>query len=207
MKLIVFGSTGTVGRHLVEQALQQGHDVTAFSRKPESLDISHGKLTLAKGDALDANDVASAVQGHDAVLVTLGAGRNGNIRAKGTINILRGMEQHGIRRLVCQTTLGIGKSIHNLNFFWRYLMFGMLLRPAYMDHVVQETAIEESDVDWVIIRPGAFTDGPATGSYKHGFSPFEPSLELKVSRADVAGFMLRQLVDNTYLRRTPALSY
>ena len=207
MKLIVFGSTGTVGRHLVEQALQQGHDVTAFSRKPESLEIRHDNLKLAKGDALNPNDVARAVQGHDAVLVALGAGRNGNIRAKGTINVLKGMEQHGIRRLVCQTTLGIGKSIHNLNFFWRYLMFGMLLRPAYMDHVVQETAIEESDVDWVIIRPGAFTDGPATGNYKHGFSPFEPSLKLKVSRADVAGFMLRQLVDNTYLRRTPALSY
>ncbi len=86
-------------------------------------------------------------------------------------------------------------------------MFDLLLRDAYGDHVAQEMAIKKSNLDWIIVRPGAFTDGQATGLYKHGFSARENDLTFKISRADVAGFMLRQLTDNTYLHQTPALSY
>ena len=207
MRLIIFGSTGTLGRHLVDQALDHGHAVTAFSRKPETLESAHANLTLAAGDVLDAGRVAEALRGHDAVLCALGAGRKGKVRSVGTANILQAMERHDVRRLVCQTTLGIGDSLQNLNFFWRYPMFGLLLRKAYADHVAQEAEIEQSSLDWVIIRPSAFTDGPATGLYKHGFPPSENDLDLKISRADVAGFMLRQLADDTYLHQTPGLSY
>jgi putative NADH-flavin reductase len=73
--------------------------------------------------------------------------------------------------------------------------------------VEQERYIKESDLDWVIVRPAAYTDGPATGEYKHGFAATEKGLKLKISRADVAGFVLEQLEDDTYLRQTPGLSY
>jgi putative NADH-flavin reductase len=62
-------------------------------------------------------------------------------------------------------------------------------------------------LDWTIIRPGAFTDGPKTGKYRHGFPGTDRSLTLKISRADVADFMLRQLTDGAYLHKTPGLSY
>ena len=64
-----------------------------------------------------------------------------------------------------------------------------------------------SDLDWTIVRPAAFTDGELTGAYRHGFPPTKRDLSLKISRADVAGFMLDQLTDDTYLRKTPGLSY
>lgn len=207
MKLIIFGATGSIGRHLVDQALQQGHRVTAFARNPAALDRRHENLTGHAGDVLDPGSVSDAVHGHDAVLIALGAGRKGGVRSAGTRNVIDAMRQHGVDRLVCETTLGAGDSHDVLNFFWKRLMFGLLLRPAFADHQAQEAHIRDSGLDWVIVRPAAFTDGPATNIYKHGFPATEKNLTFKISRADVAGFMLRQLTDDTYLRKTPGLSY
>lgn len=207
MKLIIFGATGTVGRLVVEKALAEGHRVTAFARRPAALKSDHPNLTRLAGDVLDPDAVDRAVQGHDAAIVVLGAGRRGTVRATGTRHIVEAMQRHGIRRLVCQSTLGAGDSRAALNFFWKHLMFGLLLRDAYADHQAQEAAVRRSDLDWIIVRPAAFTDGPATGTYKHGFPPTEPGLKLKIPRADVADFLLRQLDDDTYLRQTPGLSH
>ena len=207
MKIIIFGSTGTIGRQLVQQALDHGHAVTAFARKPERLEATHANLTRAAGDVLDGGRVAEAIEGHHAILCALGAGRKGKVRSAGTANIVAAMERNGVRRLVCLSTLGVGDSHQNLNFFWRRVMFGWFLKDAFADHVEQEAAVAQSSLDWTIVRPGAFTGGPATGLYKHGFAATETGLDLKISRADAAGFMLRQLGDDAYLLQSPGLSY
>ena len=77
MKLLAFGATGSVGRELVEQALEQGHSVTAFVRDPAKLGIAHPELQIFQGDALDPASVEAAVRGQQAVLCALGAGRKG----------------------------------------------------------------------------------------------------------------------------------
>lgn len=207
MKLIIFGSTGNIGRQLVRQALEQGHAVTAFARDTSKLDISHDNLKTVQGDALDLTSVEQAVQGHDAVLCSLGAGAKGTVRTQGTQNIVRAMEKAGVRRFICQSSLGVGDSWENLSFFWKYIMFRGLLRQAYADHAGQEDCIRQSTLDWTIVRPAAFTDGDRTGDYRHGFRPDARTTELKISRADVADFMLRQLLDDTYLHKSPGLSY
>ena len=207
MKLIIFGATGTLGRHLVEQALARGHRVTAFARRPDALELEHHCLDRCAGDVLDRQAVADAVRGHDAVVIALGAGRKGTVRSVGTRHVIEAMQRHGVRRLSCLSTLGAGDSRAHLNFFWKRIMFGFLLRDAYADHQAQEACVAESDLDWIIVRPGAFTNGPATGTYKHGFPATEPDLKLKISRADIADFVLRQLSDDTYLRQSPSLSY
>lgn len=207
MKVLVFGATGSVGRHVVEQGLERGHEVTAFVRDPSGLDAAREGLTVFRGDVLDAASVERAVRGQEAVLCSVGAGRKGRIRSEGTRNIVRAMEEAGVRRLVCQSTLGAGGSRGNLDFFWKHVMFGLLLRDAFADHEQQEAYVRESALDWTIVRPAAFTDGGRTGEYRHGFPPTKKGLKLKISRADVAGFMLDQLADGTYLRQTPGLSY
>ena len=116
------------------------------------------------------------------------------------------MKQHGVDRLIVQSTLGAGDSRPALNFYWKRIMFGLLLRPAYADHQLQEEIVANSGLNWTLVRPSAFTDGPATNKYRHGFSPSVKGLALKIARADVAGFMLRQLTDRTYLRRAANLS-
>jgi putative NADH-flavin reductase len=208
MKLIVFGSTGTIGRQLIFHALELGHEVTAFARNKEKLsDIIHTNLRIVEGDVFNFPSVKEAVKGQDVVLIALGAGRKGKVRSEGTLNIIKAMEQIRIKRLICQTTLGAGESRGNLNFFWKRIMFGWFLKDAYEDHELQEKYIMDSPLDWTIVRPAAFTDGKLTGQYKHGFGADDHSIKLKISRPDVALFMLMQLSSNMYLHKTPALSY
>jgi len=207
MKLTIFGSTGSIGIQLVKQALEYGHTVTAFVRDPSKLEIKHKNLRVVQGDVLSLPSVEKAVAGQDAVLCSLGAGFRGTVRSEGTKNIVRAMEKTDVKRFICQSTLGVGASRGNLNFFWKYIMFGGFLRQAYADHVRQEEYVKQSHLDWAIIRPAAFTDGNRTGEYRHGFSGTDKTTELKISRADVADFMLKQLTDDTYLCQTPGLSY
>ena len=207
MKVLIFGATGTVGRELVTQGLEMGHAVTAFARDPSKLAISHASLKIIEGDVMDSAVVDRVVAGHDAVLIALGAGSKGQVRSTGTRNIIQAMKKSGTRRLVCLSTLGVGDSRGNLNFLWKYIMFGMLLRAAFADHVTQEDDVIRSGLNWTIVRPAAYTDGERTGDYRHGFPATEKGLKLKISRADVADFVLTQLADDSYIRMTPGVSY
>lgn len=208
MKVIIFGATGTTGSVVVTEALAQGHEVTAFVRTPAKVTTTHEKLSIFKGDVLNLASVEEAVQGHDAVFVSLGAGLKGTVRSEGTQNIIRAMQKAQVRRLIVQSSLGVGDSRGNLNFYWKYIMFGMLLRNAYHDHVVQEAYVKQSTLDWTIVRPGALKEGERTGgNYRHGFAPSDKTTALEISLADTAEFMVKQLTDMTYLCSTPGLSY
>ena len=207
MRLIIFGSTGTIGKHLVTQALAQGHTVKAFARNPNVLEVEDKNLTLVSGNVFDKQAVKKAIQGCEGVLITLGSAKlTGYVRSIGTENIVQAMEDEGVRRLVCQTTLGIGDSRRNLNFFWKYIMFGVILRAVFNDHVVQEKIVKQSTLDWVVVRPSSFTDALQTNALQYGVLPAESKLTLKVTREDVAKFMLKQLVSNKYVHQTPGLS-
>ena len=208
MKVIIFGATGSVGRLAVKQMLADGHQVTAFARWPEKLAVRADALTLLAGDALDRRAASEAVKGHDAVVVTLGAGasRKSVIRSRGTMNVIQAMHEHGVRRLICQSTLGAHESWGNLNFFWKRIMFGFLLKPVFKDHELQEQLVRASGLDWTIVRPSAFTDGPALGAFKEDFPANERRLSLKISRADLANFLARQLRDRRYMGRAVGIS-
>jgi uncharacterized protein YbjT (DUF2867 family) len=85
-------------------------------------------------------------------------------------------------------------------------MFGLLLRPVFLDHELQEKLVRASGLDWTIVRPSAFADGPATGTFKENFGPEEHRLKLTIPREDIAAFLTRQIGDATYLRRAVAIS-
>lgn len=209
MKLVIFGATGTVGCQLVQQALEEGHSVKAFVRDLSKLDLTHPQLSFMQGDVMDASSVEQAIQGQDAVICVLGSGKKlkSTIRSEGTQQIIQAMEKVGVRRLICQSTLGTGDSWNNLNFYWKYIMFGFILRQVFMDHELQEELVRNSDLDWTIIRPSAFIDGPRTGHYRHNFPSTDHDISLKISRADVADFILKQLSDRSSLHQSPSLSY
>ena len=208
MKTIVFGASGTIGKLAVQQMLKDGHEVTAFARNPQKLAINDPKLTYVAGDALSASSVADAVKGHNAVVITLGSGmsRKSVIRSQGTLNVIQAMQQHGVERLICQSTLGAHESWSNLNFFWKRIMFGALIRPVFLDHELQENFVRASGLEWTIVRPGAFSDGPATGAFKEDIKPKDRALTLKISRADIAKFLSRQLSDLRYAHRAVGIS-
>jgi putative NADH-flavin reductase len=207
MKVIIFGATGTVGVEIVKQALKKGNEVTAFVRNPEKIqNLNHPNLIICKGDVLNINDIENALQNQEAVFCALGDGKEGKIRASGTKNIIDVMNKIGLKRLICQTTLGMGESYGNLNFIWKKIMFGMLLKKAFQDHQLQEKYLLNSDLDYTIVRPSALTEGEITNKYKIGFDGTYKNLNLKISRTDVAEFMLRQLQTNEYLKKTVSIS-
>lgn len=158
---------------------------------------------------MNFTSVEEAVIGHDAAICVLGSGKklSGKVRSQGTQNIIQALEKVGVKRFICQSTLGTGDSWENLNFYWKYIMFGFILKKVFADHQIQEQYVRHSNLNWTIIRPGAFIKGTRTGQYRHGFSGRDRTSSLTISRPDVADFILKQLTDNTYLGKAASLSY
>jgi putative NADH-flavin reductase len=208
MKLLIIGSTGGTGRELVKEALEQGHQVTAFARTPSKLGISHYNLRIAQGDVTNYGSVETAVAAQDAVLCALGTRviRKNTIQSDGTRNIVAAMQKNGAKRLIVETSLDVGDSRGQLGFFFAHVIRATLLRNIFEDKELQERIVRESGLDWIIVRPAMLTDGPRTGKYRAGFSASD-KIARKVSRADVAEFMLKQTTSNEFLRQTPGISY
>jgi putative NADH-flavin reductase len=216
MKLIIFGATGRTGIELVSQALDEGHQVTAFARNPKAINVQHVKLMVMQGDIMDYESVSNAILDQEVVMSVLGVNsfKRNTIISNGTQNIIQAMYEHQVKRFICVTSMGLGESkkqrgwinIMPISFMFR-LQRLPILRNQFLDRELQEEYIKNSTLDWIIIRPGGLTDGPHTGNYHHGFSINDTSAKIQISRADVADFMLRQIDDDTYLHKTPSLSY
>lgn len=210
MNVLVFGASGGTGRELVKQALAQRHTVTAFVRDPGNFAITRDRLTVTRGDVVDAARVEQAVRGHDAVLSALGSSRSLTqhpAMAEGVRNIVNAMEQEGVRRLVYLSILGVDDSRRLLGWLDRSIVVPLLLRNVIADHAIQERLIARSSVDWVIVRPPRLTNGAHTGRYRAGEDIKAGSMSASISRADVADFMLRQMIDEMYVHRSPAIMY
>ncbi|MBI3005989.1 MAG: SDR family oxidoreductase [Ignavibacteriales bacterium] len=210
MNLLIIGASGGTGRELVKQALEYSHNVTAFVRNPEKIRLQHANLTVAKGNVLDPDSVDSAVMGQDAVLSALGHKKwfiKTTILSEGTRNIVSAMEKHGVKRFICETTLGIGDTRGRLGLYYTLFVIPVITYFYFKDKEKQEHIIAESSLDWTIVRPGQLTNGRKKDVYRHGESIGSWIFTVHVSRADVAGFMLKQLTDNSSVHRSPAIAY
>jgi putative NADH-flavin reductase len=209
MNLLIFGSTGPSGIPLIQQALEQGHVVTAFARNPAAITFTHDRLRVHKGDILDAASVEAAVQSQNAVLSTLGVRKLGKntILSDGTKNIINAMQQLNVRRLIIETSLGVGDSRGQMSWIFEKIVRPTYLRNVFADKEIQEQYIRQSDLDWIIVRPAMLTNGPHTGTYEIWLGEKPTGVKLKISRADVADFMLKQLTDPVYIREAASLSY
>lgn len=207
MKIVVFGATGSVGLEVVKQALAKGYEVTAFVRNPEKLSkLNQQNLRIFKGNVLNIKEVENAIAEHDAVLCALGDGRDGKIRGAGTHNIIQAMDKCNVNRFICLSTLGIGDSYGNLNFIWKHIMFGFLLKSAFNDHKLQENYIWKSQLKFTIVRPSALIDGVITSDFKIGFDADYKNLNLKISKENVANFLLHQLHSDDYSMKAVSIS-
>jgi putative NADH-flavin reductase len=210
MKLLIVGASGGTGRELVKQALEQGHHVTAFVRNTAQFSLSHERLRIEQGNVLDFDSVERAVRGKDAVLSALGHTRwiiPNRILSEGTHNILRAMAQRKVRRFVCETSLGVADSWWRLGLYYTLFVIPVIVLFYFIDKARQERLIKQSDLDWVIVRPGRLTNGKKREIYWHGFDVGNALWTVSISRSDVADFMLRQLTEDTYLRKTPGVAY
>ncbi len=205
MKIAIMGASSPTGKLLVEKALEKRYEVTALVRDESKLGITHPNLRVICGDALKYEDVESVVSGSEAVLSTLGPrGKPAVMAAESTKNIVDAMEKSGVKRLVLVSVAGIavpqdkrGRSLIDslLKFF---------LRDVFIDRENQLALLNASQVDWVAVRVTRLTEGAGTGSVRAFFG--KPSPALKLTRADLADFMLEQLNSDQWLRQAPILS-
>lgn len=205
MKLAVFGGSGRTGRPLIEQALARGHEVTALVRDPARLPLTHDKLHIVQGDATDLTKVAEVVKGSDAVLNAMGPTRASadNVLQKSTELIIQSMQENGVRRLISLSGAGVTTpkdgppGIHD-----RIMMVALTLlaRKVLEDSAKSVALIQDSGLDWTVLRLPRLSEDPATGNTALGYE--KPGMA-PLAREDVARVMLEQLIDTSYIREMP----
>ena len=209
MKVLILGATGSVGRHLLSQALARGHEVTALVRDESKLGTTHERLHIIVGDALDPVTVDGAVLGQESVVFSLGRSAHRKpttLFSDATRVLIRAMENHDVRRLVCITGIGAGDSKGHGGFLYDFIIFPFFTRETYRDKDRQEELIRQSSLDWIIVRPASFTNGPLRGNLRVVTDLSGVTIR-SISRADVASFVLDQLASNRYLRQIPLVGY
>jgi NAD(P)-dependent dehydrogenase (short-subunit alcohol dehydrogenase family) len=207
MKVAIFGGTGKTGQHLVQQALELGHEVVMLARTPSNFTIQHPRLTVIQGDIVDAACVEATIQGVDAVISVLGPRSNKPefIISKGTDHILNAMKRHHVRRIIISAGAGVRDPYDKPKFIDHFFGFllNLLSKNAVEDMKQVVDKVRNSDRDWFVIRVPMLTDQPAQGTLKIGYVG---DITPRLSRADMAAFMLKQLEDDTYIRKAPAIS-
>jgi len=209
MRILVFGATGPTGSQVVSQALSRGYSVTAFVRDPARLSVKDERLLVEVGDATrDATQVAEAVGGQDVVISALGVGasfRSDHLIERCMQIIVPAMQQAGASRLILVSAFGVGASSRDAPLIPR-IFFRTLLREVFADKLAAEDLVRSSRLEWTFVYPVMLTHGPLTEKYRtgerlklHGMS--------RISRADVAHFILEEAERGAFVRKVAVISY
>jgi putative NADH-flavin reductase len=209
MKIAIFGATGETGRQLVEQALAAGYQVVAYVRNPSKLNTKHENLTIVQGELADQAIIERAVSAADAVISVLGprGGSKGKPITRGMQNIIEAMKKQGVRRLIISSTLS-AKDPNDLPDFTAKALVNLVkltMHAAYEEIVSVAETVRKSDLDWTIVRLTTLNDNPKSGKVRVGYLG-KGEVGLRISRADLAEFMLKQVQDTKYLRQAPVIS-
>ena len=207
MRVAIFGGTGGVGRWLLAIARENGDHVKLLVRNRRTLPADLGAIGVIEGDVRDPEAVATTAGGCDVVFSALGSDGIGatTLYSEATRNIIAAMRGTGATRLLVVSSAGVDDD-PNMNFFSRRIFLPLVLNKVLADMRVMEREIEASGLVWTIVRPGRLTDGPRTGLYRAN-DRFVPERGREISRADVADFMYRVVVDERTLRKVAALAY
>jgi len=202
MKLVVLGATGSTGLEIVRQALERGHSVTAFVRSPERLKPFRDRITVKQGDLLNSAELERVIKGHDAVVSGFGprapaSKADANLLQQFAVALTSAMLQAGVRRVVVESVAFLFKD----SIVPPTYLFGRLFFPRIVaDASAMERVFEESQLDWTMVRPPELTDKPYTGKYRVREGRL-PRFGFKISRADVADFMLKAVEDHVSSRK------
>lgn len=208
-RILIIGSNGGIGRQCVEQALQAGHNVTALVRNPVNLTLAHPKLSVVKGDITLPGSYEKYFSEQDVVISALGVkgGLLGDkpttLYSQGAVNILQAMQKYDVKRAFFISASAVEIS-PVLPFYVRFVakyILQKLLKHMYADLRLMEQAVKASTVNYTIIRPPQLTNKPVAGRYRIAINHFMKNV-LKISRADVAHFMLTHIADTATYKAT-----
>lgn len=209
MKILIIGATRGIGKALLETALEDNFDVTVLARKPEKITRSHSRLRVVKGDVLEPETIDTAAEGQDAICSCIGVPitfKPVDLFSRAAQNIITCVKQNPGQKYVAVTGIGAGDSKGHGGFLYDIIFKPLLLKSIYDDKDREEELIKGSGVDWLIVRPAGLTNGKRTGKY-HVYNDLTGVTSKRISRFDVADFILKQLRNPTQFGKTPLLTY
>jgi putative NADH-flavin reductase len=209
MKVLIFGASGNTGRQLVQQALKEGHNVTAFVRNPAKLEITHPNLEVIVGNVSDYRSVEKAIRGQHAVISALGVSKtlqSDPVVVEGIKNIINAMERLDVQRFIYLSFLAVGEGRKDAGFVIKHII-SKIVRKEINDHEKKEVLVNNSLLKWTIVRPPKLTNNGKKGMYRAGETIKAKSILPMMSRADVADFMLKQLTDDSFAYKATRVMY
>jgi len=210
MRIVVFGASGGTGRELVKQGMAQGHEVTVFVRNPAAF-TGGDRLHVVVGDALDGKAVGVAIAGQEAVLSALGGTLGDESLLPESMGyILQAMKRDGVRRLIVLGASGVwpgaAKRLSAVAQIFLRVIQGTILKKPFQAQRAMAMRIQASDTDWTIVQPPRLLNKPGTGRFRIDGEAL-PAGGASIARADVATFMLAQLTNAEWVRKSPFISW
>ncbi|MDT0568459.1 NAD(P)-binding oxidoreductase [Streptomyces sp. DSM 3412] len=207
MRFLLLGATGATGRLFTDAATAAGHEVVAFVRDPSKL-ARRERVTAVAGDVRDAEALAEAMRGMDAVVSTLGIGKAkdpANLIIDTTRALVQAAEASGTKRVVVMSAFGVGDSLAKASGILRFLYKGG--KANFADKAAGERILTASALDWTLVYPVLLTNKPATTVQAIDLKQLDrlPGVP-RISRADVAAFLLSAAAEGSWSRRTAVLT-
>jgi len=205
MKVVIFGASGKTGTLLTDQALAKGHQVTAFVRRADAMVQRHPNLKIITGNLDETYKLKDAIAGADACISTLGGGsltKHAPEIIAGISRIISQMEHEGVKRFIYLSSIGAGESRYLMGPAIRFLIADVMLRVPLADHTTNEQSLEKSKLQWTVVRPGGLTDGPKAENLNYGTEKIKLKGSPKISRANVASFILNQLSETDFINKS-----
>lgn len=208
MQLFVLGASGRVGTCLLEQAVARGHSITAQTRSAGKL-AGSTSVNVIIGSPTDEAFLRQHIVGHDAVVLCIGIDSAGEttLFSETTRAVIAAMRTANVRRLVAITGVGAGNTKGHGGWFYNHIIYPLFTRHRYADKDRQEAVIEQTDLDWTIVRPAPFTT-------KTDADPLEvwadvpAGLQLRsITPTEVATFILDSLESGGFIRQKPFIGH
>ncbi|HPG07118.1 MAG: NAD(P)H-binding protein [Saprospiraceae bacterium] len=216
MKVFLLGATGSTGKEILARLISENCDVEALVRNPAKLDLSgyqlqrEGQIKLTEGSVMDRDKLTTQFKGSDVIVSALGTGTNNDyteIYSEGGRNILFAMRSNQIKRLITITAGLIDLSDPSTDNFFLNRIIRPNYNKIYYDQTRWETILDDTDdIDWICVRPTYLTNKPFTGKYRVQ-AKHCPKGGRKISRADLADFIVKQIKSDEYLRQKPVIAY
>jgi putative NADH-flavin reductase len=208
MKIAIFGATGKTGQHLVQQALDADYEVAALVRNPAKLTLQHDHLKVIQGDVLNDAAIETVIKNAEAVISVLGPSSNKPeyLISQGTDKILTAMKRHNVQRLIISAGAGVRDPQDKIGVMDKVIggLLHLVSKNVVEDMKQVVEKVRQSDREWTIVRVPMLTDDEKQNSLRVGY--LGQGVGIRLARADMAAFMLKQLQDTAHLRQAPVIS-
>lgn len=209
-EIAVLGANGGIGRQVVELALKEGHKVTAILRNPANMTLQHENLVIVKGDILDPESIAAHLENKDAVISAIGKNsvKQTTLYSQGSNNLIELLKNTNSKRVFFISASGLEVNpTHSLliRLLTRFVL-QKILRHMYTDLRKMEEIVKQCGLEWTIMRPPQLTDKALTGNYRFEVNHFLLNA-LKISRADLAHFILHNIGNQQIIKAKVEVAY